>query len=94
MYKITNNTNSPYDLQSEDGAVRLPAFGSIEGSFSGEYLTLLEASQAVLIESVDPEDSVTIDDMRDEYLFLTGESADGRWSAKRLASELAELKEA
>lgn len=50
MKKITNLTNSPFDLNGVDGAVRLPAFGSVEGEFSGEYLALLLASQAVRIE--------------------------------------------
>lgn len=54
MKKITNLTNSPYDLQGVDGAVRLPAFGSVDGEFSGEYLQLLEASQAVRIEDAKP----------------------------------------
>ena len=53
MKKITNLTNSPYDLQGVDGAVRLPAFGSIEGEFSGEYLELLEAGMAVRVEDAD-----------------------------------------
>lgn len=52
MKKITNLTNSPYDLQGVGGPVRLPAFGSVEGEFSGEYLDLLAASQAVRIEDV------------------------------------------
>ena len=52
MKKITNLTNSPFDLQGINGSVRLPAFGSVEGEFSGEYLDLLAASQAVRIEDV------------------------------------------
>ncbi len=52
MKKITNLTNSPFDLQGINGSVRLPAFGSVEGEFSGEYLDLLGASQAVRIEDV------------------------------------------
>lgn len=50
MKKITNLTNSPFDLQGINGSVRLPSFGSVEGEFSGEYLDLLAASQAVRIE--------------------------------------------
>ncbi|MFD4120914.1 hypothetical protein ACFWQD_06340 [Alcaligenes faecalis] len=52
MKKITNLTNSPFDLQGINGSVRLPAFGSVEGEFPGEYLDLLAASQAVRIEDV------------------------------------------
>ncbi|ARP53669.1 hypothetical protein ALFP_1782 [Alcaligenes faecalis] len=50
MKKITNLTNSPYDLQGVGGRVRLPAFGSVDGEFSGEYLDLLAASMAVRVE--------------------------------------------
>ncbi|WP_047219130.1 hypothetical protein [Delftia lacustris] len=53
MKKITNLTNSPYDLQGVDGPVRLPAFGSVEGEFSGEYLGLLAASMAVRVEDAE-----------------------------------------
>lgn len=53
MKKITNLTNSPYDLQGVDGQARLPAFGSVEGEFSGEYLDLLAASMAVSVEDAE-----------------------------------------
>ena len=53
MKKITNLTNSPYDLQGVDGPVRLPAFDSVEGEFSGEYLELLAASMAVRVEDAE-----------------------------------------
>lgn len=53
MKKITNLTNSPYDLQGVDGPVRLPAFGSVEGEFAGEYLDLLAASMAVRVEDAE-----------------------------------------
>lgn len=53
MKKITNLTNSPYDLQGVDGPVRLPAFDSVEGEFSGEYLDLLVASMAVRVEDAE-----------------------------------------
>ncbi|ABX36725.1 hypothetical protein Daci_4094 [Delftia acidovorans SPH-1] len=55
MKKITNLTNSPFDLQGVDGLVRLPAFDSVKGEFSGEYLDLLEASMAVSVEDTDAE---------------------------------------
>ena len=44
---IKNLTASPYDLPSINGPVRLPAFGQVEGEFTGEYLELLRASLAV-----------------------------------------------
>lgn len=55
MKKITNLTNSPFDLQGVDGPVRLPAFGSVEGEFTGDYLDLLAASMAVRVEDADAE---------------------------------------
>lgn len=51
--KITNLTNSPYDLQSENGPVRIPAMGSVTGEFSGSYLELLQLCGAVKIEPCD-----------------------------------------
>lgn len=53
MQKITNLTNSPFELQSAEGMVRLPAFGSIEGDFAGEYLDVLRASGAVSVGHAD-----------------------------------------
>lgn len=50
MIKVTNRTNSPYDLQGVNGSVLLPAFGEVEGEFSDEYLELLESSGAVSVE--------------------------------------------
>lgn len=64
MKKITNLTNSPFDLQGVDGPVRLPAFGSVDGEFSGEYLDLLAASMAVRVEDAEapaPEPSAAED---------------------------------
>lgn len=52
MHKVTNKTNSPHDLQGKSGAVLLPAFGSVEGEFSGEYLDLLRSSGAVSVEEI------------------------------------------
>lgn len=103
MKKITNLTNSPYDLQGVDGPVRLPAFGSVEGEFSGEYLDLLAASMAVRVEDADaPAPGAAEDlqgvaaaepaDARAEYESLAGKPADKRWSDKRVAEEIAKLK--
>lgn len=106
MKKITNLTNSPYDLQGVDGPVRLPAFGSVEGEFSGEYLDLLAASMAVRVEGAEApapeltaaEDLHGVDaaaepaDVRSQYEALAGKPADKRWSDKRVAEEIAKLK--
>lgn len=47
MITIRNLTNSPFDIQTVNGNVRLPAFGEASGEFSGEYLQLLKASMSV-----------------------------------------------
>ncbi|ULJ73601.1 hypothetical protein [Rhizobium gallicum] len=54
MVTVKNLTNSPYDLQSVKGFVRLPAFGEVSGDFTGEYLQLLEASMAVKVIDTPP----------------------------------------
>lgn len=91
MKKITNLTNSPYDLQGLDGPVRLPAFGSVEGEFYGEYLDLLAASMAVRVEDAAAEPAEPAE-LRAEYEALAGKPADKRWSDKRVAEEIAKLK--
>lgn len=100
MTKITNNTASPYDLPGNDGPVRLPAFGSVEGEFSGEYLEILRASNVVSIEesSAKPKEKAPpqeagddIDTLRAEYKSLSGEDADKRWGEARLKAEIDSL---
>ena len=49
MVTVKNLTNSPYDLPSTKGMIRLPAFGEVSGDFSGDYLQLLEASMTVKV---------------------------------------------
>lgn len=53
--KVTNLTNSPYDLKSDEGTVTLPAFGYVKGNFSGDYLELLKVISAVEVEEIQPE---------------------------------------
>lgn len=97
MTKITNNTASPYDLPGKDGPVRLPAFGSVEGEFCGEYLEILKASNVVTIAepSAKPKEKAPaqetdddIDTLRAEYKSLSGEDADKRWGEARLKTEI------
>ena len=54
MQKITNLTNGPIELDGKDGKKIVPAYGSVEGEFAGEYLTILEASNAVTVEAIRP----------------------------------------
>lgn len=94
MVAIRNLTNSPFDLQSAEGSfVRLPAFGTAEGEFTGDYLDLLRASMAVaIVEDAAPD---PIDVMTDEELRALIAESTGRAphpSAKR-ATLLAKARE-
>ena len=55
MMRVTNLTNSPYDLIGKDGPVRLPAMGSVDGEFTGEYIDLLRGANAVRVEDAPEE---------------------------------------
>ena len=95
MKKITNLTNSPYDLQGVDGPVRLPAFGSVEGEFSGEYLELLAASMAVRVEDAEapepePEPSSSEDLQGVDAAAEPAEPADVRAQYEALAGKPAD----
>ena len=50
MTKITNNTNSPYEILTLQGKKLLVAHGSLEAEFDPSYLALLDASGAVEVE--------------------------------------------
>ncbi len=104
MVKVINLTNSPYDLQGVDGAIRIPAMGEVEGEFQDEYLALLEASMAVkIVQESDPLDhdkdgkkggskSVPEDDqlkkLRDDYQEVFGKKAYHGWDAKTLQEKI------
>lgn len=53
--KITNLVNSPHDLATLDGPVRLPALGSVEGyyRFDPAYLAQMKAVGFFEIEEAD-----------------------------------------
>lgn len=106
MAAVKNLTNSPYDLQTTNGFVRLPAFGEVEGEFMGDYLQLLEASMAVkVIDTAShpldhdkdgrpggslPAAQRDLDDLRVQYEELFGSAPDRRWGAPRLQSAIDE----
>lgn len=107
MAKITNLTAGPFDLQGVHGMVRLPAFGAVEGEFSGEYLDVLRASGAVAVADVaapaargDAPQGERQDDagagnlaaLREEYEALTGKAPDRRWAEGRVLTEIEKLK--
>lgn len=55
MHEIKNLTNSPYDLQSVDGPVRLPAMGSVKAKFSTEEIVSLSGCGLYEVSAVKPE---------------------------------------
>lgn len=54
MLIITNLTGSPHQLRTSSGKnVMLPAFGSVEGEFTDEYLHLLRVCGSVRVDPVE-----------------------------------------
>lgn len=53
--RITNTTNSPYDIPSNNGMVRVPAFGTVDGEFDAEYIELLTATGSITVEDATDE---------------------------------------
>lgn len=104
MHKIVNKTNSPFDLQSVDGKVVLPAFGEVEADFEAGYLDLLRAARTVDVKAIDPLDhdgngkkggskpassgDEVIQGLRAEYTELTGKKPHHLWKQDRLQAEI------
>lgn len=44
MHEIKNLANSPQDLETVNGLMRLPAMGSVKAKFTPDYLAALRAS--------------------------------------------------
>ena len=54
MLKITNLTGSPHQLRTASNEnVMLPAFGSVEGEFTDDYVHLLQVCGSVRVELVE-----------------------------------------
>ena len=90
---IKNLTNSPYQLVDAKGkAVMLPARGTVD--IEPHTMHVNQYRQVGYFEITESEGSKkpdTLDALRAEYEELSGESADKRWSAKRLAVEIAKM---
>lgn len=67
MITVKNLTNSPFDLQSPKGTVRLPAFGQVSGEFTGEYLQLLKASLSVEVIEKTEDSGDALGKLRTDY---------------------------
>lgn len=96
---IKNLTNSPYSLLTRDGEkVMLAARGEIDidphpmhVSYYRQagYFKITESAKAApKIQEPD-----AIETLRSEYEELSGKQADGRWSAKKLRTEIDALLE-
>lgn len=94
MITVKNLTNSPYDLQTTKGLVRLPAFGEVSGEFTGDYLQLLEASMAVKVLNASSKsadgDRDEIARLRAEYQGLLGKRPFPGWGAEELQKRIDE----
>lgn len=90
--KITNLTNSPYQLVDAKGkAVMLPARGEIDIDPHPMHESLYRQLGYFRIEEGgEPAPKADErDELRAQYEQLTGEKPDGRWSAERLKDEIA-----
>ncbi len=97
MITVKNLTNSPYDLPTVGGFVRLPAFGEVSGDFTGEYLQLLKSSRAVELlnapiktSSKPAEDTDRMTKLRADYLGVVGKKPYHGWSAEELQAKIDE----
>lgn len=86
MHKIKNLTNSPYDLESASGVLRLPAMGEVTDEFDAAYIEALSGIGLYDIEAVDGEDP-ELTALRGKAEKL-GIDVDGRWGPKRLQAEI------
>lgn len=94
MTKIKNLVGSPFDVQTLSGPKIIAAFGTLEAEFDPAYLEILLAGRSIVLDSGEPEKAkgtVTAESDAARYERLTGKKPDGRWSAERLAEELAKL---
>lgn len=99
MTKIKNLVGSPFDVQTLSGPAIIEAFGTLEAEFEPGYLELLLTCRNIVIDDSKPGkvepvvESVKVEesDAESRYEELAGKKPDGRWSAERLAEEIAKL---
>lgn len=88
MITVKNLTNSPFDLHSPTGTVRLPAFGQVSGEFTGEYLQLLKASLAVEVIEKTEDNAGELAKLRADYLDVFGKRPFHGWSAEEIQAKI------
>lgn len=96
MTKIKNLVGSPFDVQTMSGPAIIEAFGTLTAEFEPVYLELLLACRNIVIDEAAPApaakaEPTKADDPEARYEELAGKKPDGRWSAERLAEEIAKL---
>lgn len=97
---IKNLTNSPYSLLTKDGEnVMLAAHGELDidphPMHVNQYRQVgyFEITESAPTKSEPTPDADPRDALRAEYLDLSGENADKRWSESRLRTEIDALLE-
>ena len=97
MTKIKNLVGSPFDVQTLNGPAIIEAFGTLEAEFEPVYLDLLLTCRNIVLDDkpakveAKPEPKADEFTPAEQYELLTGKKPDGRWSAERLAEEIAKL---
>jgi len=87
---VKNLTNSPYDIDTIGGAVRVPAMGEVTAAFTPEYLAALRGFGLFTITEADERDPA-VAKLQEEAAGL-GVEVDGRWGVKRLETEIAKAR--
>lgn len=104
MYKVTNKTPHPHDLQTKTGPKVISAYGTLEDDFDPAYLEIIklgfdvEKVGAKAEVKAEVKDAPVVEpdayDARAEYEELTGKKPDGRWSEDRVSDEVEKIKAA
>lgn len=100
MYKVTNKTPHPHDLQTKTGPKVISAYGTLEGDFDPAYLEIIKMGFDVekVGSKAEVKDAPVVEpdayDPRVEYEELTGKEADKRWGDARVSDEVEKIKAA
>lgn len=92
MHKITNKTPHPYDIHTKNGVKVIAAFGTLEDEFDPAYLEMIKLSFDVEFAGEKSGDEKIPLSQADEYELITGKKPDGRWTEKRIISEIAKIR--
>ncbi len=97
--KVTNQKAKMFIIPTKTGKFRLlPASGEVElpNDYSESYVNALAENGSITISGVeqveDSDDEELEELLQAEYEELSGDKADGRWSAETLQEKIDELK--